>query len=79
MSLSFTESHLGFASKPGELMHVFESMLGQNVNSTSVFGHAHSTAKIKTEKIIMIMIIMIHCESELPPLSQASQGKGTQQ
>lgn len=66
--------YLGCASKPRESMHVFESMLGQIVNSISVFGHVHSIAKIKTEKIIMI-----HYESELPPLSQASQGKDTQQ
>lgn len=55
-------------------MHIFESTFGQNVNSTSVINPVHSIAKPKTDKIIMI-----HCESELLPLKQASQGKDTQQ
>lgn len=55
-------------------MHVLEPMLSQNVNSISVFGHVHSISKIKTERIIMSC-----CESELPPLNQASQRKDTKQ
>lgn len=65
---------MGYASKPIESMHIFESTLGQNVNSTSVISPVHSIAKIKTDKIIII-----HCESELLPLKQVSQGKDTQQ
>lgn len=55
-------------------MHVSEPVLSHNVNSISVFGHVHSISKIKTERIIMI-----HSESELPPLNQASQRKDAKQ